>query len=199
MVIGLMLQIPVLTMRLVSEEKRTGSLRFMLTAPVNEWPIILSKFLATWLFFLISWLPATLFLIALRVEVGQPFDYRPLLSFYVSLAAQGLAFVGMGLFSTLTKNQIVAAVLTFAGMMAFLFCYILRVRPDRSRYGLVPSNRVRAALVLSHVGGVALRAAPARRHSVVFVAGSVLAIPLCQGAGNPQVELTTWNERPLAG
>ncbi len=48
-----MLQIPVLTMRLLSEEKRTGSLEVLLTAPVNEWPIILSKFLATWLFFLI--------------------------------------------------------------------------------------------------------------------------------------------------
>ena len=42
-----------------------------------------------------------------RYEVNQPFDYRPLLSFYVALAAQGLAFVGMGLFfSSMTDNQI---------------------------------------------------------------------------------------------
>ena len=59
----------------------------------------------------------------------MPFDYRPLLSFYVCLMAQGLAFVGMGLFfSTLTRNQIIAAVLTFVGMMFFLLCYIFRIQ-----------------------------------------------------------------------
>jgi ABC-2 type transport system permease protein len=129
MVIGLMLQVPVLTMRLVAEEKRTGSLEVLFTAPVNEWPVATSKFLATWIFFLVCWLASGLFLIALRMEVDQAFDYRPLLSFYVSLAAQGLAFVGMGLFfSSLTRNQIIAAVLTFAGMMFFLLCYIIRMQ-----------------------------------------------------------------------
>jgi len=127
-VIAILLEVPALTMRLISEEKRTGSLEVLLTAPVNEPPIVLSKFLATWVFFLITWLPAGLFLIALRVEAGLPFDYRPLLSFYVALAAQGLAFIGMGLFfSTLTRNQIVAAVLTFVGMLFFLACYLIRV------------------------------------------------------------------------
>ena len=126
-VIAILLQIPALTMRLVAEEKRSGSMEVLLTAPVNEWPVILSKFLATWLFFLLTWIPSGLFLIALRLEVGQSFDYRPLLSFYVCLAAQGLAFVGMGvLFSTITKNQIVAAVLTFVGMLFFFLCFMLR-------------------------------------------------------------------------
>ncbi len=125
--IAVLLVVPALTMRLISEEKRTGSLEVLLTAPVNELPIILSKFFATWIFFLITWVPAGLFLIALRIEVSQPFDYRPLLSFYAALAAQGLAFVGMGLFfSTITKNQIVAAVLTFVGMLMFFLCFILR-------------------------------------------------------------------------
>jgi ABC-type transport system involved in multi-copper enzyme maturation permease subunit len=126
-VIAIMLLVPVLTMRLVAEERRTGSMEVLLTAPVNEWPVVLSKFLATWLFFLLTWLPAGLFLVALRMEVGQPFDYRPLLSFYVCIAAQGLAFVGMGLFfSTLTKNQIIAAVLTFAGMLLFFIAFLIR-------------------------------------------------------------------------
>jgi ABC-2 type transport system permease protein len=126
-VFAMLLCIPVLTMRLMSEEKRSGSLEVLLTAPVNEWPIVLSKFLATWLFFLLTWLPVGLFMIALRVEVGAPFDYRPLLGFYVCLAAQGLAFVGMGLFfSTLTKNQVIAAVLTFAGMVLFLLFFFIK-------------------------------------------------------------------------
>ena len=127
MMFALMFQIPALTMRLLAEERRTGTLEVLLTAPVSEWPVMLSKFLATWIFFLITWLPAGLYLLALRFEVDVPFDFRPLLSFYICLAAQGLAFVGIGLFfSALTKNQIVAAVLTFVGMMFFLLCYILR-------------------------------------------------------------------------
>lgn len=126
-VIALLFQVPVLTMRLIAEEKRTGSMEVLLTAPVNELPIVLSKFLSTWIFFMISWLPAGLFLIALRVELGQPFDYRPLLSFYIAFAAQGLAFVAIGLFfSSLTRNQIVAAVLTLIPMILFLLCYFLR-------------------------------------------------------------------------
>jgi ABC-2 type transport system permease protein len=134
-VFALLLQVPVITMRLVSEEKRTGSLEVLLTAPVNELPIILSKFLATWVFFMISWLPAGLFLIALRVEVGQPFDYRPLLSFYIAFAAEGWAFIAIGLFfSCLTRNQIVAAVLTLVVMILFLLSYFVRVSP--TGYGL---------------------------------------------------------------
>jgi hypothetical protein len=123
-VFALLLEVPLLTMRLVAEERRSGSLEVLLTAPVNEWPVVLSKFLATWIFFLVTWLPLGLFLIALRLEVPVPFDYRPLLSFYLCLAAQGLAFVGMGLFfSTLTRNQIVAAVVTLVGMIGFFICF----------------------------------------------------------------------------
>lgn len=128
-ILALTLEVPALTMRLLSEEKRTGSLEVLLTAPVVEWAVVLSKFLATWLFFLITWLPAGLFLIALRMEVGNPFDYRPLLSFYLALAATGAGFVAMGLFfSALTKNQIVAAVVTFLGMFGFLVCYFVKAR-----------------------------------------------------------------------
>jgi hypothetical protein len=141
--IVMLLQVPALTMRLVSEEKRTGTMEVMLTAPVNEWPVVLSKFLSTWLFFLITWLPAGLYLIALRMEVARSFDYRPMLSFYVCIAAQGLAFVGMGLFfSTVTKNQIVAAVLTFVGMFAFLICFL--VREEQVTLGL--PQAIRSAL-----------------------------------------------------
>ncbi|MCI0705792.1 MAG: ABC transporter permease [Planctomycetia bacterium] len=128
-IFALTLMVPALTMRLVSEEKRTGTLEVLLTAPVSEWAIIVSKFLATWVFFMICWLPAGLFLIALRMEGGSPFDYRPLLGFYVALAATGAGFVSMGLFfSVLTRNQIVAAVLTFVGMSGFLACYIFGER-----------------------------------------------------------------------
>jgi len=136
-VIALLLQVPALTMRLLAEERRTGSLEVLLTAPVNEWPVVLSKFLATWVFFMLTWLPAGLYLVALRMETGVPFDYRPLLSYYLCVAAQGLAFIGMGLFfSTITKDQIVAAVLAFVGMLIFFLFYLMR--RDQLALGLPP-------------------------------------------------------------
>lgn len=148
-VIAIMMEVPALTMRLISEEKRTGSLEVLLTAPVNETPVVLSKFLATWVFFMISWLPFGLFLLALRIEGGQPFDYRPLLSFYIALAAQGVAFLAIGLFfSTMTRNQIVAAVLTFVVMIVFLACYF--VQEDRIGMG-VPQIIQGAAARLSFI------------------------------------------------
>ncbi|VTR99419.1 ABC-type transport system involved in multi-copper enzyme maturation, permease component OS=Singulisphaera acidiphila (strain ATCC BAA-1392 / DSM 18658 / VKM B-2454 / MOB10) GN=Sinac_5948 PE=4 SV=1: ABC2_membrane_2 [Gemmata massiliana] len=126
-VICVIFQVPALTMRLLAEEKRTGSLEVLLTSPVSEGPVVLSKFLATWLFFLVCWLPAGLFLIALRMEAGQAFDYRPLLSFYVALAGCGAAFVSAGLFfSALTSNQIVSAVLTLALMFFMMACYFVK-------------------------------------------------------------------------
>ena len=133
---GILVEVPGLTMRLMAEERRSGTLEVLLTAPVSEASIILSKFLATWLFFLITWVPSAMFLVALRVETGVPFDYRPLLSFYLALAAQGVGFLAIGLFfSTLTRNQIVAFVFTFVVMLGFLLCYMLR--EEASPVGLI--------------------------------------------------------------
>ncbi|CAN5560665.1 hypothetical protein BH11PLA2_BH11PLA2_04430 [soil metagenome] len=119
--------IPAITMRSFSEEKRSGTLEVLLTAPVSEVSIVLSKFLAAWLLYILMFLPAGLFLVALRVEGGVPFDYRPLLSFYVAAGLNGIAFVAIGLvFSSLTHNQIVAAMLTFAGMLFLMLTFILQ-------------------------------------------------------------------------
>lgn len=110
--------VPALTMRLLSEEKRTGTLEVLLTAPVDEGVVVASKFLAAWVMFLFVWIPFLLFLVALRVDGGQPFDYRPLFSFFTGLGITGAGFIAMGVFfSSLTRNQIASGVLTFAGML----------------------------------------------------------------------------------
>jgi ABC-type transport system involved in multi-copper enzyme maturation permease subunit len=118
--------VPVLTMRLVSEEKRSGTLEVLLTAPVEEPTVVLSKFIAGWLMFLATWVPFFLLLIPLAAA-GAPFDYRPLMSFVLSLVVAGAGMVGMGLFfSSLTRNQLVAAVLTFAGMLVLTSVYLIQ-------------------------------------------------------------------------
>ena len=117
-VILMIFVVPVLTMRLLSEEKRTGTLEVLLTAPVNETAVVLSKFLASLVFLLLAWVPWGLFLVALRVENGKAFDFRPLLSFGIAMTFMGAGFMSMGLFfSSLTRNQIASAVLAFVGMI----------------------------------------------------------------------------------
>jgi ABC-type transport system involved in multi-copper enzyme maturation permease subunit len=128
--------IPVLTMRLLSEENRTGSIEVLLTAPVSEVPVVLSKFFASLLFYLLIWLPWGICLIALRLEGGEPFEYRPLLSFYLMLACTGAGFLSMGLFfSSLTRNQIIAAVLTFMGMLVMTVSYFAKQLIERQSPG----------------------------------------------------------------
>jgi ABC-2 type transport system permease protein len=108
-----LLGIPVLTMRLLSEERSTGTYEMLMTAPTTETTIVLSKFLGAFFFYLLLWLPMALYLVALRVGSGQEFEYRPLFGFGISVAAIGAGFLSMGLFfSSLTRSQVVAAVLT---------------------------------------------------------------------------------------
>jgi hypothetical protein len=119
--------VPLITMRLLSEEQRSGTLEVLLTAPVSEWQVVLSKFFAALRFFLLVWYPWGLYLIALRVEGGEEFDYRPLLSFGLALLITGAHFVAMGLFfSSVTRNQIAAAILALMGMAVLTTFYFLR-------------------------------------------------------------------------
>jgi ABC-type transport system involved in multi-copper enzyme maturation permease subunit len=120
-----MFMLPPLTMRLLSEERRTGTLEVLLTTPVTETTVVLSKFLAAFVMFLIMWLPWGLLLIAFRIGGGKDFDYFPLISFTTGLLFTGAAFVSMGLFfSALTRNQIVSSVLTFVGLLFLTFVSI---------------------------------------------------------------------------
>lgn len=137
-VIVQMFVVPVLTMRLLSEEKRTGTLEVLMTAPVNEISVVVSKFLACWIFYMLTWVPWWLFLVALRYLGEQEFDYRPVLSFTVALGVISAGLLSMGLFfSSLTSNQIIAAVLTFVGMIMHLALYFLKHQPEIREGGAV--------------------------------------------------------------
>ena len=126
-VVTVVFAVPALTMRLLSEEQRSGTMEVLLTAPVSETTVVLGKFLAAFVMFLTVWVPFGLFLAALRLGGAAPFDYRPLLAFLVALCVTGAGLVSMGLFfSALTRNQIASGVLTFVGMFALLFAHIAK-------------------------------------------------------------------------
>ncbi len=123
-VISTIIAVPVLTMRLVSEEKRSGTLEVLLTAPVDETIVVVSKFLAAFVMYLTMWIPFGLFLAYLRVAGGSPFDYRPLFSFTIGQLAIGAAFIAMGtFFSCLSRNQVASGILTFGGMLFLTVVY----------------------------------------------------------------------------
>ncbi len=123
-IIAVLMLVPVITMRIFSEEKRTGTLEMMFTAPVDEAVVVLSKFFAVLIYFMLVWAPWGLYLVGLRAWGGEPFDYRPLIGFAIALLATGSAFLSMGVFfSGVTRNQLVAAVFTFVGMFVLLFFF----------------------------------------------------------------------------
>jgi gliding motility-associated transport system permease protein len=112
---GLFVAIPVLTMRLVAEERRSGTIEQLLTAPVTETEVVVSKWLAGVVMYLFLLLPFALYLPVLYYQAKYYFDVGPVISLGVGLTSMGAMFVAIGLFfSSMTRNQIVSAVLTFA-------------------------------------------------------------------------------------
>jgi hypothetical protein len=82
---------------------------------------------------MVIWIPWGLFLVALRVEGGEAFDYRPLISFFIALLFSGAGFLSMGLFfSSLTRNQIASAVLTLMGMLILIGVYFVEFSVPQS-------------------------------------------------------------------
>ncbi|MCL5959056.1 MAG: ABC transporter permease [Chloroflexi bacterium] len=108
----LLLLSPILTMRLLSEEQRTGTIEILLTGPVRDIEVVLGKYLAS-LIFIVVMLGLTLYYPLLLSRVGNP-DPGPIISGYLGLLLFGATFLAIGLLmSSLTQNQIVSAVLTF--------------------------------------------------------------------------------------
>jgi ABC-2 type transport system permease protein len=107
---------PMLTMGLFSEEKKRGTIELLLTSPLTDLQVVLGKFFAAGLFFVIllvtTWIPMAVLYLYSSPASG------PILTAYLGLLLYGLAIIAIGLFiSTLTENQIIAAVLSFGAIM----------------------------------------------------------------------------------
>ena len=104
---------PFLTMRLLAEENRLGTVELLLTNPVRDVEVVLGKFLGVMGFILVM-LAFTLYFPALLFIFGNP-DPGPIISGYLGVILQAGAFAGIGLAaSSTTENQIVSAFLAFA-------------------------------------------------------------------------------------
>lgn len=104
---------PLLTMRLLAEEKRSGTLEVLLTKPVRDIEVVTGKFLAVLVLFLIILIP-TLLYVYILYRFGQP-DYGPIIVGYIGIILVAASFLSIGIFaSSVTENQIIAAVITFS-------------------------------------------------------------------------------------
>ncbi|MBI3978138.1 MAG: ABC transporter permease subunit [Chloroflexi bacterium] len=109
----LLLLSPALTMRLLAEEQRHGTVELLLTSPVRDYEVVLGKYLGAVALFACMLLLTGLYVVVL-VQWGQP-DLLATASGYLGVLLLGATYLALGLLtSSLTQNQVVAAVLAFA-------------------------------------------------------------------------------------
>ena len=113
--------VPMITMRMFAEEKRTGTIELLMTSPITDIPLILGKFFAALLLYC-ALLAVTFVPMMILFHYGNP-DWKPMVSGYLGLLLLGGCFMSIGGFlSTLTKNQLVAGMLTFG---VFLMLWVI--------------------------------------------------------------------------
>lgn len=112
---------PAITMRLLSEERRSGTIEVLMTSPVTETQVVLGKYLAALTFYAFLWLP-TLIYVAM-VQHYSAVDWGPVAASFVGILGIGSVFVAVGVFSSaISRNQVVAASLAFA-ILILLFSF----------------------------------------------------------------------------
>ena len=114
----LLLLMPLVTMRLFAEERRSGTIELLLTYPVRDGAVLIGKYLAGLTLYAIM-LALTLFY-PLLVAYFARVEWGPLATGYLGLLLMGATFLGVGIFaSSLTENQIVASIITFGVLLIF--------------------------------------------------------------------------------
>ena len=115
--------VPVISMRLLAEDKKIGTVEVLMTLPLRDWEVVLAKYLASFIFLSVSLL-LTFPLVIVVARAAAPnvmLDYGPIFGGYLAAILMGGAFLAVGIFfSSLTDNQIVAFILSVVTMAIFL-------------------------------------------------------------------------------
>ncbi len=130
----MMVVMPVLTMRLLAEEKRNGTIETLMTAPVSDLAVVLAKYASALGFYILMWLPTVAYLLLLRQfsAMMAPVDLGPMAGGYLGALLVGMFYLALGLFcSALTSNQIVAAITSFAAIFGFFLLGLLDRATDQ--------------------------------------------------------------------
>ena len=120
----LLLIAPVITMRSFAMERASGTYETLMTAPIGDWQVVLSKFTGALIFYMILWLPLLACSIVVRLYVGESavLGFGTMLTSALGILMVGSLYMSIGCFaSALTRNQAVAAVSGFALGAALFF------------------------------------------------------------------------------
>ena len=121
--LAVLIAVPSITMRLLTEERREGTIESLMTAPVTCSELVIAKFLGALSFYLILWIPTLSYVLIIHHFSASEtvFDVGGLAGAYLGAGLIGAFFISVGLFfSSLTSSQIVAAISTFAAVAVFL-------------------------------------------------------------------------------
>lgn len=178
---------PLLTMRMISEESRSGLLEFLLTAPVSDAAVVTGKALAATTFFALAW--GSTFLFGLLVQVlGAPPDWGLLAAAWTGATLASAFFSALGLVaSALFSTPLLAA---FFGILVNIALYALPslVRSWRGPVGELLGSALERVDVLAHCRNSFLIGTIDSAHVVFFVAWSAAALFLAVRA----VESRRW-------
>ncbi|MEI6221667.1 MAG: ABC transporter permease subunit [bacterium] len=121
--------LPSITMSLFAEEKRSGTFELLFTKPINDWEVVIGKYLASFIEFAIM-ISGTLIYVLILALTGKP-DYGWLLTIYIGVLLVGASFLSLGLLaSSITDNQVVAAIFGFVILLIFwLFTFLSQSLP----------------------------------------------------------------------
>ena len=128
---------PVITMRLISEEARSGTLETMLTLPITDAELAVGKFIGGFAFFVALHVPTLVFVYVIGRQASL--DYGTIAASYGGLLLMGTLFISVGLFiSSLTENQVIAAFLGIVANLALLLTGTLGrlIRAESTIFGL---------------------------------------------------------------
>jgi ABC-2 type transport system permease protein len=131
----MLLMMPMLTMRLLAEEKKSGTMELLLTYPVKDTEVLMGKFLACLTVFVVMLLSSLTYPVLL-IAFGEP-ELGPIITGYLGLFLLGAAFISLGIFtSSITENQIISASVAFGILLLFwLISYsTLFVSPGLGRF-----------------------------------------------------------------
>lgn len=121
--------VPAITMRTISEEKKTGTIELLLTRPVTDMDIVIGKFLSALALTALALIPTMIYIISLS-SLGKV-DYGSIFGSYIGLIFMSGIYIGIGIFcSSLTENQIVSFILSFLIVFAlFMMNKVLMFLP----------------------------------------------------------------------
>jgi ABC-2 type transport system permease protein len=170
----LLVLVPPMTMRLFAEERRSGTIETLMTAPVSSVAVVLAKYAAVLTTYVAMWLPTALYLVILqRADPGGQLDWHAAASAYLGVLLVGAGYLAVGLCaSALTRSQFLAMIYT---ALVLLSLFILGVGEFVTREGTTIHDICAYVSVWAHMNDFASGVVDSRH--VVFY-GAMVALPL---------------------